>query len=92
MSYVLYQLHADKGLPPGACVFVNGPHDTFGYVVNGMEEIRDGFQLYLIRGTGTVSNRFPVHDTVTFTDYSNSTIKATSSYDDLFCDKCHRKL
>lgn len=88
----LYQLHAQKSLTPGSCVFVNGPYDTFGVIVKALEGLRDDLRLYLIRGTGNIAADYPAQDTVAFTDYGNRSIKVTSSYDDLFCNKCHQKL
>lgn len=93
MSGNLYQLHCTSGLPTGACVFVLGPYDKFGVIVKATEKLRDGLRLYLIRGTGELAHDYPVHDTISFTDYPNgASIKQTCCYSDLFCDKCHREL
>ena len=93
MSGNLYQLHCSRHLSSGACVFIRGPHDTFGIIVKALEGLRDDLQLYLIRGTGAIASDYPVHDTVAFTDYVNgSATKQTCSYSDLFCDKCNRRL
>ena len=45
----LYQLSSRNRQPNGAYVAVNGPHDTFGYVVSS-DQKEDGSYLHLIRG------------------------------------------
>jgi hypothetical protein len=90
----LYQLHSHTNLGLGECIFVNGPYDTFGYVVKAEREIRDGFQLYLIRGTGTVATDWPVHDCIAFSESNQggAYFRHTSSYDQRFCKECRRPL
>lgn len=45
----LYQLSSRNRQPNGTYVAVNGPHDTFGFVVSS-ELKEDGEYLHLIRG------------------------------------------
>lgn len=62
----LYLLYSTPDLDVNDCVFVNGPYDDFGYIISSEEKIKDGFQLYSIRGTGRIPTNWPVHDSVTF--------------------------
>jgi len=52
MSEHLYQLWYASKLPPGTSVEVNGPWDTYGYVLKHIRTEPDGRELHLIRGTG----------------------------------------
>jgi len=90
----LYQLHSHTNLNVGDCIFVNGPYDEFGYIVKMEKYLRDGFQLYLIRGTGRIPADWPIHDSVTFSEPSKggAYVRETSSYGQKYCDKCKRKL
>jgi hypothetical protein len=51
----LYQLHCRPGLRPGQPVFIDGPHDRFGRIVEAQGKkapLGQPYELYLIRGTG----------------------------------------
>lgn len=54
MSGNQYQLRSNSQVPNGCNVAVNGPYDTYGYVIKSDKEVKDGrtTYLHLVRGTG----------------------------------------
>lgn len=54
MSGRLYQLKGRSEIFKGSNVAVNGPYDTYGYVIKSEKQEKDGeiTYLHLVRGTG----------------------------------------
>lgn len=61
MAGNLYQLHCKGELQPGAYVAVNGPHDTYGFVIQKIRfDEKKQANLYLIRGCERRDGHKPV--------------------------------